>query len=403
MTFDVRLLDLSDPSRARQELEAVGADPAGVAKMTPKATFLALKVTGVKAPGANILKQEALSVGCDAAVGRGVINCSLERSDVLLMGTRKQVRAVIRKLKPQPFGLKKLAADLEAALDALERRHELPWRGGVLKLWERPHVMGILNVTPDSFSDGGRFLDRGAALARAEEMIAEGADVIDVGGESTRPGSDAVTQEEELARVLPVIEHLAPRVGVPISVDTYRAAVAARAVAAGASIVNDVTGLRADPAMAEAVAKGGAALVVMHMRGTPKTMQADTAYADLLAEVWRSLRQSTEAALAAGVPADRIVVDPGIGFGKSLEGNLALLRRLGELQSLGFPLLVGASRKSFLGKLLGTEDPAQRLEGSLAAATVAAWNGAHILRVHDVAETRRALRVAWAVRIAAGG
>lgn len=402
MTFDVRVLDLTDPGRARAELEAVGADPAGVGKMTPKATFLALKVAGVKAPGANILKQEALSVGCDAAVGRGVVNCSIERSDVLLLGTRKQVRAVIRKLKPQPFGLKKLAADLEAVLEALERRHELAWSGGVLRLWERPHVMGILNVTPDSFSDGGRFFDRGAALARAEQMVAEGADILDIGGESSRPGSDPVSEEEELARVLPIIEHLAPRVGIPISVDTYHASVAAAAVAAGASIINDISGLHADPAMAEAAGRAGAALVVMHMRGTPKTMQADTTYADLPGEVWRSLRESADAALAAGVPPEKIVVDPGIGFAKSVEGNLVLLRRLGELRSLGYPILVGASRKSFLGRLLGTDDPADRLEGSLAAAAVAAWNGARILRVHDVRETRRALQVAWAVRSAGG-
>jgi dihydropteroate synthase len=366
--------------------------------MVPKASFLALKATGIKAPGANILKQEALSVGAEAAVSRGVINCSVERTDVLILGTRKQLRALIRKLRPQPFGLKRLAEELEAVLRGAERRFELPWAGGVLRLSERPHVMGILNVTPDSFSDGGQFFDTGAALARAEQMVEEGADIVDVGGESSRPGADSVDEATELARILPVVLHLAPRLRVPLSVDTYRARVAEAAAGAGASIVNDISGLRADPGMAGAVARTGAALVVMHMRGTPRTMQSDTAYGDLLGEVFRSLRESAGAALAAGVAAEKIVVDPGIGFGKDLSGNLALLGRLGELGGLGYPLLVGASRKSFLGKVLGVEDPRDRLEGSLAAAALAVWNGAHILRAHDVRETRRAAQVAWAIR-----
>ncbi|MBI5016389.1 MAG: dihydropteroate synthase [Deltaproteobacteria bacterium] len=403
MAFEVRLLDLSDPRRAKGELEAVGADPAGVAKMVPKASFLAFKATGIKAPGANILKQEALAAGAEAAVSRGVINCSVARTDVVILGTRKEIRALVRRLKPQPFGLKRLAAELEAVLGAVERRFELPWARGVLRLSERPHIMGILNVTPDSFSDGGEFLGRDEALARAEQMVAEGADLIDVGGESSRPGAEPVDEAVELSRVLPVIEHLAPRLPVPVSVDTYRAGVAEAAAAAGASIVNDISGLAADPAMAETVARTGAAVVVMHMRGTPRTMQSDTAYGDLLGEVCRSLRESAERALAAGVPAEKIVVDPGLGFGKTAEGNLVLLGRLGELRSLGYPVLAGASRKSFLGKVLGTEDPKDRLEGSLAAAAVAVWNGAHILRVHDVRETRRAAEVAWAVRQARGG
>ena len=378
----------------------MGADPAGVAKMRDKGSFLAFHARGVRSPGANILKQEALAEGAEAAVHRGVINCSVDRSDVLVLGTRKQMRALIRRLRPQPFGLKTLAAEIEAALGALAKEHEIAWRGGCLSLSGRPHVMGVLNPTPDSFSDGGDFLDPPAALDGALRMVDEGADLLDIGGESTRPGAQPVPEEEELRRVLPLVEHLTPRIPIPISVDTTKAAVARRAAEAGASIVNDVSGLRLDPAMGRTVAEAGCALVVMHMRGSPRTMQQETGYDDLLSEVFQSLRGSVEAAVEAGVPRERVIVDPGIGFGKSAEGNLLLLRRLGELRTLGCPILVGASRKSFIGAVLGIEAPKDRLEGSVAAAVVAVWNGAHIVRVHDVGATRRAVDLAWAVRCA---
>ncbi|MBI5442006.1 MAG: dihydropteroate synthase [Deltaproteobacteria bacterium] len=366
--------------------------------MKRKASFLALKATGVRAPGANILKQEMLSLGGEAAVSRGVINCSVERSDVLILGTEKQVRRLVKKLRPQPFGLRQMADELEEALRARRGRFELPWRGGVLRLSERPHVMGVVNITPDSFSDGGDHLAPEVAAARAVQMVDEGADILDLGAESTRPGADPVSEEEELARLMPVLEHLAPRVPVPISVDTYRSRVARRAVEAGASIINDISGLKADPEMAAVAAETGASVVLMHMRGTPRTMQLDTSYADLLGEVGGSLRECAEKALAAGVAREKIVLDPGIGFGKDKEGNLLLLQRLGELSSLGYPLLVGASRKAFIGRVLGIERPKERLEGALAAAVLAIWNGAQCVRVHDVRETRRAVDLAWAVR-----
>ena len=394
--YHLRFLDLSDPGRARAELERVGADPGGVARMTPKAGFLAIRVTGLKAPAANILKQEMLSVGGDAAVARGVVNCAVERSDAVILGTRKQVRRLVDKLRPQPFGLGRLADEL---LDLL-RPGDAPvlrWHGGEVPLDRRPLVMGVLNVTPDSFSDGGEHFDPGAALDRALEMVEQGADILDVGGESSRPGADPVPEQEELRRILPVIEHLAPRVRVPVSVDTYKASVARRAVEAGAAVVNDISGLRMDPAMAPTVAELGCTVVVMHMRGTPRTMQTDTRYDDLMGEIFEALEGSVGAALEAGVPRERVWIDPGIGFGKSPEGNLVILRRLGELRSLGCPILVGASRKSFIGRALGIDDPKDRLEGSLAAAVLAVWNGARVVRVHDVRETRRAVDLAWAV------
>jgi dihydropteroate synthase len=252
----------------------------------------------------------------------------------------------------------------------------------------RPLVMGILNVTPDSFSDGNRFFSLEGAVERALEMEREGADIIDIGGESTRPKAPAVSLAEELDRVVPVIEALAGKLSVPISIDTYKAGVARAACAAGAEIVNDVSGLFFDPDMAGVVAQADAGLVVMHTRGRPPEMQSNTRYNDLVAEVKGYLSDSLALAEAAGIKPSRITVDPGIGFGKSVEGNLELIRRLSELLPLGHPILVGTSRKSFIGTVLGKADAGARLFGTAATVAVSIMNGASIVRVHDVAAMR---------------
>ena len=262
---------------------------------------------------------------------------------------------------------------------------------------ERTLVMGVVNVTPDSFADGGRFLRAEDAISRALLLVEEGADMLDVGGESTRPGSDPVSAEEELDRVAPVIEGLARRVDVPISIDTYKPAVAAACLALGARIVNDITGLE-DPEMVRVAHERGAGVVVMHMRGRPKTMQADVAYDDVVGEVRAFLAERAARARAAGI--GQVIVDPGIGFGKTAAHNFELLRRLAELCELGLPILVGPSRKSFLGSLPSALPPAERLEGTLAAVAVAVMNGASIVRVHDVRQVRRVVDVVDAVRTA---
>ncbi|BCG46875.1 Dihydropteroate synthase [Citrifermentans bremense] len=249
---------------------------------------------------------------------------------------------------------------------------------------KRPLIMGILNVTPDSFSDGGRFFSLDAAIERAQEMEREGADIIDIGGESTRPNAPAVGVAQELDRVVPVIEALSRRIQVPISIDTYKAEVARAACAAGAEIVNDVTGLMFDPDMARVAAEADAGVVVMHTRGMPDTMQADTGYEDLVSEVKRYLEQSVALARQAGVADARIAVDPGIGFGKSVEGNLELIKRLAEFRELGFPVLVGPSRKSFVGAVTGRVG-GERIFGTAAAVAMSVAHGASIIRVHDVA------------------
>ncbi|MHB8707805.1 MAG: dihydropteroate synthase [Desulfuromonadales bacterium] len=262
---------------------------------------------------------------------------------------------------------------------------------------DRPRLMGVLNVTPDSFSDGGRFLAAGAALIQARRMAAQGADLIDVGGESTRPGAPPVSEQQELDRVLPVIEALRREIEVPISLDTTKSAVARAAVAAGVEFINDVSGLTFDPAMAGSVAASGAGLFVMHTRGRPETMQADTRYLDLVNEVREALQQSVSAAVAAGVVLERIAVDPGIGFGKDVTGSLELLRRLGELAALGRPILLGTSRKSFIGRVLGQDAPLERQTGTLATVALGVAAGARLFRVHEVGPAREAALMAWAV------
>jgi dihydropteroate synthase len=260
--------------------------------------------------------------------------------------------------------------------------------------------MGIVNVTPDSFADGGRYLDPDVACARARALAAEGADLVDVGAESTRPEAVPVSAAEELDRVMPVLERLLPEPPCPVSIDTQKPEVAEAALRLGAHMVNDVTGLAGGPALARVCARHGAALALCHMQGTPRTMQTAPRYADLLGEVRSHLARAVAEAEAAGVAPDAICVDPGIGFGKTVEHNLTLLRRLDALRPLGKPVLVGPSRKRFIGAILdlGAED---RLEGTLAASTAAVLTGAQILRVHDVAAVRRAVRVAEAIRDAA--
>jgi dihydropteroate synthase len=260
-----------------------------------------------------------------------------------------------------------------------------------------PAVMGIVNVTPDSFSDGGRFFAADDALAQALTLVREGAAIVDIGGESTRPGSELITLDEELHRVLPVVEALAGSVGVPISVDTMKAEVARRALAAGAAIVNDVSALRYDEAMVDVVAEAGCPVCLMHMQGMPKTMQDDPRYDDVVGEVLAFLEERMAHALAHGVREEQIMVDPGIGFGKTVAHNLTLLDGLSRFTSLGRPVVLGASRKRFLGAILGAE-PSGRTVGTVATTVIGYLAGAHVFRVHDVKPNFEALRVALAVR-----
>jgi len=395
----ISVLPIIGINAARRAVRDTGADGFCVDLMAPKALGLCLKLCGVKMPAANILKQEMLACGGDAAVHRGVIDGTARTSDVVIMGNAKQVLRVSQKLRDQPFGLKGIAAELEEYCQGIMDPKPPVWRyrGRDFDLSAGPIVMGILNVTPDSFSDGGSYLDPSKAVERGLEMAEQGADIIDVGGESTRPGAEPVTEEEEIKRVMPVVESLARKLKVPVSIDTCKSAVARAAIEAGASIVNDISGLGFDPGLAKTAAEAKAGLVLMHIQGSPRDMQVNPCYTDVVSEVAQDLAKSMKLAVGSGVEKERIALDPGIGFGKDLEHNLKLLNNLKTLAALGRPVVVGASRKSFIGKLGCGDSPKGRLPGSLAAAVAAAANGASVLRVHDVAETRQALKVAVAI------
>ena len=270
-------------------------------------------------------------------------------------------------------------------------------KGSRLAFSERAYVMGVLNVTPDSFSDGGKFFDKGAAVRHGLRMAQDGADIIDVGGESTRPGARDISIEEELRRVLPVIEALSRGIDIPISIDTRKAEVAQKAINAGAVIINDVSGLKNGSAVAVVAAENNAALILMHMRGTPRDMQKRPRYKNLIKDVICDLKKSIATARRAGVAENKIMIDPGIGFAKTAEHNLEILNRLGEFKKLGRPICIGTSRKSFIGKMLKEDDPSGRLAGTIASCAIAIVNGADIIRVHDVKEARAAALVAGSV------
>lgn len=386
----VRALKLDNSSEAKREIRLIGADDAGVTVMTPKAVHRCIRVENLSAKAAVILKQEMLSKGGEAAVSRGVGNFSVDKTDVLLMGTVKQYQRVISKLRAQPFGLSKLAELLCETVNNLDknRKNGLDCRGYHLPLGERTLVMGILNITPDSFSDGGRFFDIEEAVRHAKEMVELGADIIDIGGESTRLTSTPVTLEQELERVLPVLRRLVKEIDVPISVDTYKAETARQALGEGAHIINDVWGLKADSAMAGVVAKyDNVPVIIMHN-------QVGTQYNSLMDDILAWLRESVDIALEAGVKKENIILDPGIGagFGKDTDQNLEIMHRLWEFKTLGYPILLGTSRKSLIADTLKLPVN-ERVEGTAATVCYGITQGVDIIRVHDIKEMVRTVKM----------
>ncbi|MFH1593785.1 MAG: dihydropteroate synthase [Candidatus Omnitrophota bacterium] len=279
----------------------------------------------------------------------------------------------------------------------ISKRYELACGEFSLKLSERTHIMGVLNMTPDSFSDGGEFLDKEIAFQRAIELERFGADIIDVGGESTRPGSQGVSVTEELERTIPVVSRISRELSLPVSIDTSKHEVAYEAILAGASIVNDISGLKSDPDMAKVIADSKAAVCVMHMKGSPMNMQIDPTYEDIISEITEGLRESIDIATSAGISPDRIVVDPGIGFGKLIEHNLAIIKELRKFEILEKPILIGTSRKSFIGNTLG-RGVKDRIMGTAATCAAAILNGASIVRVHDVSEMVDVARMTDAIK-----
>lgn len=395
LDWNPRIIEIRDLPSAIRRMQDVDDSMAGEAVRLGAGVPLAMRLDSVDPESAAVLRREADSQGLailDGIAGfRGSAPRILAADDTGFLRIAASLEAI---------GARSLASAIRGCLTAYRRPATIvPWADGEpLSLDRRTRVMGILNVTPDSFSDGRSDLDPSRLLEAAAAMAESGADIVDVGGESSRPGATAVSGEEEIRRVIPVIERLKRELAVRVSVDTVKPEVARRALAAGADMVNDVSGL-ADPEMAPVVRAAHVPIVVMHRRGSPTTMQADTDYVDLMSSVIGFLRRAMRTATEAGIAEEKIVVDPGLGFGKSAEGNLQILRELPTLRSVGRPILVGASRKSFIGAVLDLP-VGDRLEGSLAAAAVAAWRGASIVRVHDVGATVRALRVVDAVRFA---
>lgn len=394
-----RTIEMLTMNVARAELQRIGCTSGGIELMAGKCLPLCIKLHNVHVGAANIIKQELLSIGGDAAVARGVVNGTVPRSDVLLLGSVVTMQKLLTKLARQSiFGLDAIGADIQRCVQAvLSPTGGMQCRNTQLD-FSRPVLMGILNVTPDSFSDGSKWNRLDAAVAHAQQMIEQGAQIIDIGGESTRPGAAEVSAEEELRRVIPVIKALRRTSDCLISIDTYKAAVAEAALAAGADIINDISALRMDAAMTEvALRHPDAPLILMHMQGTPKTMQQNPQYTDVMNDILVFFEERIEHCQQAGIQRSRIIIDPGVGFGKSHRDNLTILRRLKEFNALGQPVLLGASRKSFINRIYPAAAD-DRLEGSLATTAQAFYAGTAMVRVHDVQAHKRLLDVLSAIR-----
>lgn len=396
MTHTVRALALADEKTMKVEMEKVGVGAYGMNHMIPKGQFFILKADGLSPVAANILKQDMLSQGGEVAVHREVIVHRVETSSVILMGTLVQYKELIEKLKLQQFGLPKLAQEIETVLRNItgSRQWEIPYQGGALQLGKRTLVMGIVNVTPDSFSDGGHFFDPEKAVAHGLELANCGVDILDVGGESTRPGAQLVTADQEIERVLPVIRGLREKTNLPISVDTYKPEVAKAALAAGAHILNDVWGMQwpedKNHAMAKVAAESGAPIIVMHN-------QIGTQYQDIMGDMIRFFTESIAIGLAQGMKREQIILDPGIGFGKTPVQNLEVMARMKELTCLGLPILLGTSRKSMISYCLSGDNSTpiqERIFGTGATVAIGIQNGADIVRIHDAKEMIEVVKVA---------
>ncbi|MCZ7662309.1 MAG: dihydropteroate synthase [Thermoleophilia bacterium] len=390
-----QVLMLRDTDEVRRVLHDMRVSAGGIDIMDKKALFRVVRVKGLDVRAANILKQEMLARGGEVATSREVYEMGGSDAGCLIMGTLVQYERLLPKLRQQPFGLRALADALETVL----RHHDAhtPVCHPGLDLRRGPLIMGALNVTPDSFSDPGDFFDHETAVKGARRMVDEGADIVDVGGESTRPGSDRTPLEEELRRVLPVVEALAPNIAAPLSVDTYRHEVAAKALERGAFMINDVTALRGDSEMVAVVRDAGCPVVLMHMLGEPKTMQENPVYENVVEDLYSFFAERLTWAVDQGVEERNLIIDPGIGFGKTLAHNLALIRHLQTFRSLGRPVLLGASRKRFIGAVLGLPEPKDRVIGTVATSVIAAMQDVDIVRVHDVAENAQAIAIARAV------
>jgi dihydropteroate synthase len=388
-------IDITSAADLKRILGEIDVPEGEIDALADQFLYVAVKLENVDTRAANLLRSSIETLGCGIAMSRQAAEFTVRETDVVISGSRHALELLSARLKKEPYGLDELGAEIRACITAGNRI--MKWGERVLDFGRKTYVMGILNCTPDSFFPSSRSATVKDALKTAHEMIESGVDIIDVGGESTRPGSDAVPLEEEIRRVIPVIQALRAETDVMISVDTRVAEVAERSLDAGADIVNDISGLRHNPDLARLVAHRGVPVILMHMRGTPKTMQKSPFYRNTMSEILRELRPSIAAAIGAGIQPGLIIIDPGIGFGKRIQDNLRIIKELASLKSLHFPILVGLSRKGFIGEIL--DRPVEkRLIGTVTANTLAVLNGADIIRVHDVADAVEMVKIIDSVR-----
>jgi len=398
--FNLRLVRVQGADDARRLLDELGTDTGGAAIMSKKMVHVVISIENVQARAANLIKQIMLSKGGECATSRDTLLKTTEPVNVIIMGTVKQLSQANSNFSVQPFGLKALSEELKAMMrdNFGQGPGTRTVRAGkhTLELGGRTLVMGIVNVTPDSFSDGGEFFDLEVARRHALEMAEAGVDIIDVGGESTRPGAEPVSDDEEERRTIPLIESLVGEIDVPVSIDTYKSGIAAKALDAGACIVNDISALRLDEELAPLVAERQVPVILMHMQGMPRDMQENPVYDDVVADISRFLRERASYACDCGIGPGMIMVDPGIGFGKMVEHNLEIVRRMEEFMSLGYPVVLGTSRKRFIGSVTGRE-VGDRLMGTAATVAFSIARGVDIVRVHDALEMMEVVKMADAV------
>ncbi|MHC1715780.1 MAG: dihydropteroate synthase [Acidaminococcaceae bacterium] len=381
----------------RYELKNIGVHQASIETFMNKSAILPLKVLKVRTPAANIIKQEMLACGGDCAIHAGCVVCAQDHSDILLLGTKKHYRLLLQKMAMMPyFGLPKIKEELQSFLENAPLKTILA-DNRVLE-YDHVVVMGILNITPDSFYADSRVRSIDEVINRAGQMLRDGAEILDIGGESTRPGSDSINPQEEIARIVPVVEALRKEYPQSIlSIDTYHAETAEATLASGADIINDISGMEYDEKMIDVVVKNNAPVILMHMRGTPKNMQQNTEYGNVVEEVSKYLKERAEMLRGHNFPKEKIILDPGIGFAKNVDQNLKLMQGLSEMTGSDYPVLLAASRKSTIGKVLGDIPPEARLAGTIATSCQAVYAGANMVRVHDVKENIQAIRMLEAI------
>jgi dihydropteroate synthase len=364
-------------------------------KVFDKFLYCTIKLEGVDTRAANLMKTRIENLGGGLAMRKEAHEYTVRETDVIVSGSRHTLQLLATRLKGEPFGLDGIAAEITFCISTGNK--VVSWGNRTLDFTRKTYVMGILNCTPDSFFPSSRSDTLKDALKSAREMIGAGVDIIDVGGESSRPGADPVTQEAEIRRVIPAVQALRGESDVMISIDTRKKEVAERALDAGADIVNDISGLRHNDELARLVARRKVPIVLMHMRGSPKTMQKQPYFKNTISEILRELQPSISCAIGAGIAPEMIIIDPGIGFGKRIQDNLRIIKELASLKSLNFPILIGLSRKSFIGEIL--DRPVEkRLIGTITANTLAVINGANIIRVHDVADAVEMVKIIDSVR-----